>query len=403
MGSETPYFIPLNVAVEISKKRTIDIKSEKVSLDEAYKRTLSKPLKSLTNDPPFDNSAMDGYATIYSETTNPPTILQVSNTVEAGNKFDNTITSGQAIRIMTGAPIPKGADSIIPVELCEFDEESNTVKLLQESKPHFIRKKGENFSLNETLLPRGTYLTPEKISLCAAMGHGEVEVFKPLKVAVIPTGDELKLPGEKLEKGQIFESNTYGISSLISWLGHEPIRYSSVIDNIEELRKTLNHAADNCDVIITSGGVSMGERDFGRKIMEQEGVIDFWRIKVRPGAPPLFGSWRNKPIFGLPGNPVSSHVVFRILCAPWFRSLTQSSKPVENKVMVKLGEDIKTAPGFLTLRRVNLFEVENEVIASTKHHQGSGNIASIALGEALTLLGEDHSGKEGEYCHVLIL
>ena len=189
MGSETPYFIPLNVAVEISKKRTIDIKSEKVSLDKAYKRTLSKPLKSLTNDPPFDNSAMDGYATIYSETTNPPTILQVSITVEAGNKFDNTITSGQAIRIMTGAPIPKGADSIIPVELCEFDEESNTVKLLQESKPHFIRKKGENFSLNETLLPRGTYLTPDKISLCAAMGHGEVEVFKTLKVAVIPTGD----------------------------------------------------------------------------------------------------------------------------------------------------------------------------------------------------------------------
>ena len=151
--------------------------------------------------------------------------------------------------------------------------------MLQESKPHFIRKKGENFSLNENLLPRGTYLTPEKISLCAAMGHGEVEVFKPVKVAVIPTGDELKLPGEKLEKGQIFESNTYGISSLISWLGHEPIRYSSVIDNIEELRKTLNHAADNCDVIITSGGVSMGERDFVRKIMEQEGVIDFWRIK----------------------------------------------------------------------------------------------------------------------------
>ena len=403
MGSETPYFIPLNDAVEISKTRKIDLQSEIISIDKAHRRILSKPLHSLTNDPPFDNSAMDGFAVIYSETLNPPTILKVSTTVEAGNKFDNIINPGEAARIMTGAPIPKGADSIIPIELCEFDNENNTVKLLQESKPHFIRKKGENFSFNEILLSKGTYLTPEKISLCAAMGHGEVEVFKPLKVAVIPTGDELKLPGEELESGQIFESNTFGISSLISWLGHEPIRYPSVIDSIEELRKVLNHASNNCDVIITSGGVSMGERDFVRKIMEQEGVIDFWRIKVRPGSPPLFGSWSNTPIFGLPGNPVSSHVVFRMLCAPWFRYLTHSSKPVENKIRVKLGEDIKTVPGFLTLRRVNLFELDDEIVATTKHHQGSGNIASIALGEALTLLGENHSGKRGEYCHVLIL
>ncbi len=403
MGRETPYFIPLNEAVEISKIRKINIRSEKISIDKAHRRILSKPLNALTNDPPFDNSAMDGFAVIFSETTNPPNKFKISKTVEAGNKFENSINPGEAIKIMTGAPIPKGADSIIPIELCELNEEDSTVTLLQESKPHFIRKKGENFTLNQTLLLEGTYLTPEKISLCAAMGYSEVEVFNPLKVAVIPTGDELKLPGEKLEQGQIFESNTFGISSLISWLGHEPIRYGAVIDNIDELRKTLDEAAKNCDVIITSGGVSMGDRDFVRKIMEQEGTIDFWRIKVRPGSPPLFGSWDNTPIFGLPGNPVSSHVVFRILCAPWFRSLTNSSQPSENKIRVKLFEDIKTVPGFLTLRRVSLFEQDNEIFATINHHQGSGNIASIALGEALTLLGEDHSGKQGEYCHVIIL
>tara|TARA_A100000164_G_scaffold140585_1_gene124980 strand:- start:3472 stop:4683 length:1212 start_codon:yes stop_codon:yes gene_type:complete len=403
MGRETPYFIPLNEAAEISKTRKINVHSEKISIDKAHRRILSKPLNALTNDPPFDNSAMDGFAVIFSETTNPPNKFKISKTVEAGNKFDNSINPGEAIKIMTGAPIPKGADSIIPIELCELNEEDSTVTLLQESKPHFIRKKGENFTLNQTLLLEGTYLTPEKISLCAAMGYSEVEVFKPLKVAVIPTGDELKLPGEKLEQGQIFESNTFGISSLISWLGHEPIRYGAVVDNIDELRKTLDDAAKNCDVIITSGGVSMGDRDFVRKIMEQEGTIDFWRIKVRPGSPPLFGSWDNTPIFGLPGNPVSSHVVFRILCAPWFRSLTNSSQPSENKIRVKLFEDIKTVPGFLTLRRVSLFEQDNEIFATANHHQGSGNIASIALGEALTLLGEDHSGKQGEYCHVIIL
>ena len=403
MGSGTPYFIPLNEAVEISKIRKISINTEIIPIDEAHRRILSKPLQALTDDPPFDNSAMDGFAVKYLETHNPPNKFTISNTIVAGNKSPNSISLGEAARIMTGAPIPQGADSIIPIEMCELDEESNIVTLLQESKPHFIRKKGENFSLNQTLLLEGTYLSPEKISLCAAMGHGLVEVYKPLKVAVIPTGDELRLPGEKLAPGQIFESNTFGISSLVSWLGHQPIRYPAVVDNIEELRTTLNQAAEKCDVIITCGGVSMGEKDYVRKIMEQEGVIDFWRIKVRPGSPPLFGSWSNTPIFGLPGNPVSSHVVFRVLCAPWFRSLTNSSQPKENKIMVKLGVDIKTVPGFLTLRRVTLLEQDGEITAVTKHHQGSGNIASIALGEALTLLDENHSGKKGEFCYVLIL
>ena len=403
MGSGTPYFIPLNEAVEISKIRKISINTEIIPIDEAHRRILSKPLQALTDDPPFDNSAMDGFAVNYSETHNPPNKFTISNTIVAGNKSPNSISLGEAARIMTGAPIPQGADSIIPIEMCELDEENNIVTLLQESKPHFIRKKGENFNLNQTLLMEGTYLSPEKISLCAAMGHGLVEVYKPLKVAVIPTGDELRLPGEKLAPGQIFESNTFGISSLVSWLGHQPIRYPAVVDNIEELRTTLNQAAEKCDVIITCGGVSMGEKDYVRKIMEQEGVIDFWRIKVRPGSPPLFGSWSNTPIFGLPGNPVSSHVVFRVLCAPWFRSLTNSSQPKENKIMVKLGVDIKTVPGFLTLRRVTLLEQDGEITAVTKHHQGSGNITSIALGEALTLLDENHSGKKGEFCYVLIL
>ncbi|MBT4925551.1 MAG: molybdopterin molybdotransferase MoeA [Euryarchaeota archaeon] len=403
MGSGTPYFIPLEEAVEIALKRRLSPDSEEISIDKAFHRTLSEPLSALTNDPPFDNSAMDGFAVKYSESKNPPNNFKISNTIEAGNKFDNSIISGEAARIMTGAPIPKGADSIIPIEACEVDEENQIVTLNQESKPHFIRKKGENFTENEILLKVGTLLTPEKISLCAAMGHNKIKVFKPLKVAIISTGDELRLPGEVLEKGEIYESNTFGLSGLVNWLGHEPVRFSSVVDNLDKLRETLDTAAKTCDVIITSGGVSMGDRDFVRKIMEDEGEIDFWRIKVRPGSPPLFGAWNETPIFGLPGNPVSSHVVFRILCGPWFRAQTSSSQPQESKIIVKLDQDIKTVPGFITLRRIHLYESEGEILATTKHHQGSGNIASIALGEALTLLGPNDTGKKGEYCSALIL
>ena len=403
MGSGTPYFIPLDEAIEISLNRRVAIESEIISITDAYHRTLSKSLSALTDDPPFDNSAMDGFAVKYEESKNPPNNFIISKTIEAGNKFDNSIIEGKAARIMTGAPIPKGADSIIPIESCEVDEENGIVTLNQESKPHFIRKKGENFTKNETLLEVGTYLTPEKISLCAAMGHDKISAFKPLKVAIISTGDELRLPGESLEKGEIYESNTFGLSGLVSWLGHEPVRFASVVDNLDKLRESLDLAAKTCDVIITSGGVSMGERDFVRKIMEDEGEIDFWRIKVRPGSPPLFGAWKETPIFGLPGNPVSSHVVFRILCGPWFRAQTHSLQPQESKIKVKLDQDIKTVPGFITLRRIHFYEGGEEILATTKHHQGSGNIASIALGEALTLLGPNDKGNKGDYCNALIL
>ena len=403
MGSETPYFIPLDEAIEIALKRSVSIDSEVISINKAFRRTLSDSLSALTNDPPFDNSAMDGFAVKYNESKNPPNKFKISKTIEAGNKFDNSISNGEAARIMTGAPIPKGADSIIPIEACEVDEDNQTVIINQEAKPHFIRIKGENFTENEILLKVGTLLTPEKISLCAAMGHNKIKVFKSLRVAIISTGDELKLPGETLEKGEIYESNTFGISGLVSWLGHEPVRFSSVVDNLDKLRETLDTAAKTCDVIITSGGVSMGDRDFVRKIMEDEGEIDFWRIKVRPGSPPLFGGWKETPIFGLPGNPVSSHVVFRVLCGPWLRAQTSSSQPQESKIIVKLDQDIKTVPGFITLRRIHLYEKEGEILATTKHHQGSGNIASIALGDALTLLGPSDAGKKGDYCNALLL
>ena len=275
MGSGTPYFILLEEAIEIALKRRLSPDSEVVSIDNAFHRILSEPLSARTNDPPFDNSAMDGFAVKYSESKNPPNTFKISNTIAAGNKFDNSIITGEAARIMTGAPMPKGADSIIPIEACEVDEENGTVTLNQESKPHFIRKKGENFTENEVLLKVGTLLTPEKTSLCAAMGHDKIKVFKPLNVAIISTGDELRLPGEDLQKGEIYESNTFGLAGLVKWLGHEPVRFPSVVDNLDKLRETLDGAARTCDLIITSGGVSMGDRDFVRKIMEDEGEIDF--------------------------------------------------------------------------------------------------------------------------------
>ena len=271
------------------------------------------------------------------------------------------------------------------------------------SKPHYVRNKGENFQSGQIILSKGDYLGPEQMSLCAASGNFELSVVKKLRFAVISTGDELKSKGEKLDYGEIYESNSYGICGLIESYGHHAVKYDSVIDDIDSLRKTLNDAAENCDVIITSGGVSMGDRDFVRKIMEEEGDIKFWRVKMRPGSPPIFGHWSGTPIFGLPGNPVSSHVVFRALVAHWIRKTTGSEKPKEIEINAKLSHDIKTSRISQHFRRVSVYRDNIGYTAELKGHQGSGNIAGIAHSDGLTILGPECQGLAGEICRIMLL
>lgn len=235
------------------------------------------------------------------------------------------------------------------------------------------------------------------------MGHWQIKVQKPLKIAIISTGDELKSPGEELLPGEIYESNAFGLSGLVKMMGHKAIRYPMVEDNLEGLRKSLDIAAKECDLILTSGGVSMGEWDLVRKIMEEEGKIKFWRVKIRPGSPPLFGKWRDTPIFGLPGNPVSSHVVFRMLVAPWLLHVTGADGPTPIITKAKLMDPVKSTTDCLTLRRVTITSAENGLEARQPRHQGSGNIESLASADALTLLKPGQSGKIGEIIDVVLL
>jgi len=256
---------------------------------------------------------------------------------------------------------------------------------------------------DEVAIEAGSLLNPSRIGLCATMGHSTVPVIKRLKVAIISTGDELKQPGTELERGQIYESNSFGISGLVNWLGHTPVRMHSVGDTIDDLREALNQASTECDLILTSGGVSMGEWDLVRKIMEEEGDIHFWRVKLRPGSPPLFGKWNNTPIFGLPGNPVSSHVVFRMLVAPWIRHNTLTSEPAEIIITAKLSTKVKSSKDCLTLRRVSVERKEGSFYASQKIHQGSGNIASMALSEGLVILKPGIEYSIGDSVDVMLL
>lgn len=400
--SDFPYFVTVGEALEICKKTTLQTTVERVDLDSCHNRILAVDLPSLVDDPPFDNSAMDGFAMRYEDTVDSPSELEIIGTIQASGQEDNLVVGeGQAVRIMTGAPMPTGADSILQIELTSVS--GDVVTLSQPSMKHFIRKKGENLTKGQVALSAGTYITPSRAGLCATMGHASIPVVKKLKVAIISTGDELKQPGIELNRGEIYESNSFGLSGLVNWLGHEPVRLHSVGDTIDDLRKVLNDATSKCDLILTSGGVSMGDWDLVRKIMEEEGDLHFWRVKLRPGSPPLFGLWNNTPIFGLPGNPVSSHVVFRMLVAPWIRHNTQANGPIEARAYAKLATKVKSAGDCLTLRRVTIVNEDGQLSAHQNIHQGSGNLASMAMSEGMVVLQPGQEYSIGDTVEVMFL
>ena len=400
--SKTPYYISLEEAINIANKSPLNIETEQVSLDEAHGRILATDLTSKVNDPPFHNSAMDGFAVRFEDTNTAPTTLSVVATSQAAASEDSiSISIGEAVQIMTGAPLPKGADAIIPVEACTVD--GDLVTLNQPSKPNFIRRCGENIKKGVVGLKEGSYLSPQSISMCATMGYDQIPVAKKLKIGIISTGDELKSPGETLSFGEIYESNSYGLSGLVKALGHTPIRYPSVVDSLDDLRRQFNQASTECDLFLTSGGVSMGEWDFVRKLMEEDGNVAFWRVRIRPGSPPLFGHWNDTPMFGLPGNPVSSHVVFRMLVTPYLRDSLQTTFPIDRIVHAKLLTDVRSTNDCLTLRRVTLLSTKEGFLAEQPKHQGSGNIDSLSSADGLTLLQPGQSGKTGEWVEVLLL
>ena len=402
--SEVPYFVDLQTATDIACATPLHLNTEFVSLDAAHGRVVSEDIASKVNDPPFDNSAMDGFAFLQSDSLEPPTTLSIIQTLQAGDhQTTQLLGRHQATRIMTGAPMPPGADSILPIELCQVSKDGTEVTLLEQGRPHFIRKKGENLVAGNVALPQGTTLTPAKIGLCATMGWPRVPVFQQAKIAIISTGDELKFPGEELEPHQIYESNSFGLAGLVEWMGHKAVRYPAVADSMDALRKLLDQASAECDLVLTSGGVSMGDWDFVRKIMEEEGDIHFWRVKIRPGSPPLFGLWNNTPLFGLPGNPASSHVVFRMLVAPYLRASMSGGGPSPMHLQVQLAENLRGDAKCLALRRITIDTSGKHPLAYSTGSQGSGNLNSMATADGLTLLHPGQSSNKGDWCEAILL
>ena len=371
--------VTIERAIEIARRVATIRTSESVSLTEAHNRILSQDLSSKVDDPPFDNSAMDGWAVRSSDHER----VEIGTT--AAGSPSSKIGEGEAIRIMTGAPMPEGADAIVLIE----------DGLEGKAHTNFIRRQGENLSKGNVALQAGQVMTPAAISLAATMGHATIPVRTKLRIAVISTGDELVAPGEELSHGSIYESNSYGLCALLEKIGCIPLLQEAVVDSLDALRTTLNSL--ECDIILTSGGVSMGEFDYVRKLMEQEGDIQFWKVAMRPGGPPLFGTWKGTPLFGLPGNPVSSHLVFTMIVAPWLAP----EIPLANHVQVRLKDAVRGAPSKVCLRRIQIYSEGDQLVATTHTHQGSGNIHSMVAHNGVTLLSPDMDANPGDIIDAL--
>ena len=301
--------------------------SQSVATLEACGRVLAAPVQAHINVPGMDNSQMDGYAVRAADCASGQARLRVSQRIPAGH-VGQPLEAGTAARIFTGAMLPEGADAVVMQEACEVDGEHVTVRHVP-SRGEWVRYIGEDIRQGSTILPAGTRLRPQELGLAASIGQATLEVLRRVRVAVFFTGDELTMPGEALKPGAIYNSNRFLLRGLLQQLGCEISDYGIVPDNLAATRQTLREAAREHDLIITSGGVSVGEEDHVKPAVEAEGRIDMWQIAMKPGKPLAFGQVRRGQdagqgeafFIGLPGNPVSSFVTFLLFVRPFLLRL----------------------------------------------------------------------------------
>jgi molybdopterin molybdotransferase len=362
------------------------------SLESCAGRILGQDIVSDLELPPFANSAMDGYAInstdLQGASLETPILLQVVEEIPAGSVPKKSILPGQTARIMTGAPIPAGADSVIPVEETRptnaVSDQGQAVCVLRPTYPgEFIRPRGQDIHQDQLILAKGRKLLPQDIGMLATLGLPIVPVYRKPRLAIFSTGNEIRPPGVKLLPGQIHDSNSYTLAALAEKCGAEVFRLGIGQDEFSEVRQLFDLAiTKKADIILTSAGVSVGTFDYVRMLIEAEGKMDFWRVNMRPGKPLAFGTYQNTPVIGLPGNPVSAFVGFEIFVRPVLNRL--AGLVDENRVAIKaiLAEPVES-DGRETYLRGTLTREDDKMVAKLASHQGSGNLFSLVQANVL--------------------
>lgn len=369
--------------------------SERVKVGEALGRVLAENLSSAIDVPGYDNSAMDGYAINSEDCIESGAKLPVTQRIAAG-KTGKPLAKGTAARIFTGAPVPSGADAVVMQELCERDTEADVVTINSSVKPGCnVRKAGEDIRQDSVILESGVRLRPQELGLLASVGLSEISVTRKLRVATFYTGDELVEPGNELGEGQIYNSNKYTIKGLLEKIGCEIVDLGIVPDTLEDTVKVLKKASADADLVITSGGVSVGEEDYVRIALEQLGELKMWRIAMKPGKPVAYGNIGKTLFMGLPGNPVSVFVTFLLFARPLILKM-QGIKKYLN-VFTNIKADFEWPAGKRQeYLRVRLENVDGDHVARLFPHQGSGVLSSACWADGLVEVKIDEDIRYGD-------
>ncbi|WP_345354686.1 molybdotransferase-like divisome protein Glp [Actinoallomurus liliacearum] len=365
-----------------------------LALSEASGGVLAEPVTAPVDLPPFDNSAMDGYAVLAtdvaaaSETS--PVSLSVVGDIAAGDQGAYGIAPGLCARIMTGAPLPGGADAIVPVEWTDGGTAKVTIRRAA-TPGHYIRRAGEDVTAGQTVLPTGTRLGAAQIGMLAAVGRARVLVRPRPRVAVLSTGSELVEPGRPVGPGQIWDSNSFALTAAVTEAGGVGFRQGTVGDDPREVLTTIEEQLAHADLIITSGGVSMGARDVVKEVLSGLGTMRFEKVAMRPGKPQGFGLLDDRvPVFTLPGNPVSAYVSFQVFVRPALRALQGLPPAPPRTVRARLSVPITSPEGLRHYLRAELStDDDGDYRVVPAEAQGSHQVFALASSNALIVLPED--------------
>ena len=383
------------------------MEAEAVEILDALGRVIAEDVIAPIDLPSFDNSAMDGYAVRVSD-CNRFAPLIVSGYIPAGGTAVATeVLPGNAIRIMTGAPVPSGCDAIVPLEDVEEVQEAGkeiwVVKTAPRSGQH-IRRAGEDVKRGETVLPAGALIRVPAVSVLASLGRTQVQVYRKPVVAILATGDELVEPGQALPEGKLYNSNSVALAAAVREAGAEAIILGIARDDREHMRPMIASGL-TADVLITAAGVSVGDRDFVRDVLEELGVIQlFWKVDMKPGKSMAFGTCGGKPVFSLPGNPVSAMITFEEMVRPALLKMMGHRKVVKPLVTATLQEEMRKKSGRVFFSRVRLERVNDKLLAWNAGNQETGFVQTLLHADALAVLPADRvSFAAGEEIDVHLL
>jgi molybdopterin molybdotransferase len=382
-----PGLLPFDQAMENMLALIAPVKDvETISITSALNRILAENVVSPINVPPHNNSAMDGYAFAASSLSDNNRTLTLVGRSMAGAPFDGVCQQGQCIRIMTGAKIPAGCDSVEMQENCQVNGDQITFAQAKKLGSH-VRNAGEDIAIGQTVFIKGHRITAVDLGMLASLGVEKINVIRQLKVALISTGDELKAPGQALGDGDIYESNAHFLSGLLAKLNIEIIDFGIIEDDKAAIENAFKQADTLADAVISSGGVSVGDADYTKEVLESLGQIDFWKIAIKPGKPFAFGKLSNSVFFGLPGNPVSALVTAHQLALPALVKMQNAEALKRVTIKVKAANDLKKSAGRMDFQRgVLTVNEQGETVVISTGSQGSGILSSIAKANCYIVL-----------------